>query len=81
MYILTSHSLQHFDALLSLLWLQYGEVFLTRRVAILDTWFTRSICNDYPRFIKSKKKKVWSWSSLLKNYVRGIVPGRYNKLG
>lgn len=68
------------EALLSFIWRKYGEELLSRRIAILDTWFTRVLCSEYPHFNKSKKKEDWSWSSLVRNYVRGIVPGHFNKL-
>ncbi|CAL9248818.1 unnamed protein product [Arabidopsis halleri] len=71
----------HVEAMLSLVCHRFHGPLSEKRIGIMDTWFTRTLCNEFPKFNKSKKKQAWSWTSLIKNYVRGVVPGRMNILG
>lgn len=68
------------EAMLSLLWRIQGESFYASRIAVLDTWFTHTLANDYTRFQKSKNKSSFPWNSVIKNYVRGFVPSRTSRL-
>lgn len=69
------------EAMLSLVCHRFYGPLSEKRIGIMDTWFTCTLCNEFPKFNKSKKKQAWSWTSLIKNYVCGVVPGRMNILG
>ncbi|XP_010511411.1 PREDICTED: uncharacterized protein LOC104787507 [Camelina sativa] len=62
--------------MLTILWRRLGESFLQSRVAVLDTWFSHTLALDYNRYQKTKKKSTFVWHSLIKNYIRGVVPTR-----
>ncbi|KAG7550108.1 Papain-like cysteine peptidase superfamily [Arabidopsis thaliana x Arabidopsis arenosa] len=68
---------EHIDAMLSLLARRFGDALVQGRAAILDSWFALNLCDLYPRFKKSKTKSEWAWNSKIRDYVRGIVPGRF----
>lgn len=72
---------QHIESMLTLLWRQHGDTFKDARVAILDTWFTAMVSTEFIRYEKAKKKSTFAWNSLIKNYLRGVVPSRSTKLG